>query len=169
MGETWVPFCGGGGGPANLTCAARDACFKIAGTRDAIKNCSGIVNGYCRFKLTDITDGSSETYLIGEKYINPDWYTTGTWLGNDQGPFTADDWDNCRSASALPWDSVSVPMQDRSGSASPQFGFGSAHASVFNMSFCDGSVRSINYTISEPIHRHLSNRKDGIPVDSNSY
>ena len=51
----------------------------------------------------------------------------------------------------------------------PNSVLGSAHASVFNMSFCDGSVRSINYTISEPIHRHLSNRKDGIPVDSNSY
>jgi prepilin-type N-terminal cleavage/methylation domain-containing protein/prepilin-type processing-associated H-X9-DG protein len=169
MGENWVPFCGGAGGPGNLDPATTTAYFSGAGTKDSIKNSTGIVTGYYRFKLTDITDGTAETYMIGEKYINPDHYMTGMWYGDDQGPFVADDWDDCRSATADGWGGYQQPMQDTPGCMLNQFGFGSAHADVFNMAFCDGSVRFVNYTISEPINRHLANRRDDIPIDPKSH
>ena len=39
------------------------------------------------------------------------------------------------------------PFQDQSGSAFCVWAFGNAHACGFNVAFCDGSVRSINYAI----------------------
>ena len=37
------------------------------------------------------------------------------------------------------------------------------------MAFCDGSVRTINYTIDPLIHESLGNRDDGAPIDASSY
>jgi hypothetical protein len=34
-----------------------------------------------KIKLGDITDGTANTYLLGEKNIDPDWY----WNGEDPG------------------------------------------------------------------------------------
>ena len=54
-----------------------------------------------RFKFTDITDGLSNTFMIGEKSIDPDRYRTVISLGDDQGPFVADERDSYRAAA---WD-----------------------------------------------------------------
>ena len=40
-------------------------------------------------------------------------------------------------------------------------GFGSAHAAVFQMAYCDGHVDSISYDIDQYVHRGTSNRHDG--------
>jgi prepilin-type processing-associated H-X9-DG protein len=47
--------------------------------------------------------------------------------------------------------------------------FGSAHVAGCNFVFCDGSVRTISYTIDPEIHRRLANRKDYLPVDESQY
>jgi len=60
------------------------------------------------------------------------------------------------------------PMPDTPGVTAYWF-FGSAHASSFNMAFCDGSVRTLGYDIDPKIHGYLANRKDEQPISSSSY
>ena len=89
-------------------------------------NCMGVIFVHHQFKLTDILDGTSKTYLAGEKFINPDWIRTGDDLGDDQGPFIADERDTVRWGS---WGTGTAyylpPMRDRTG-LDGSWNFGSA-------------------------------------------
>jgi prepilin-type N-terminal cleavage/methylation domain-containing protein len=103
--------------------------------------------------IRHVTDGTSHTYLIGEKYLNPANYETGTDQADNETWCTGFNNDNFRSA-------FQVPLQDELGNR--QFDrFGSAHASGFHMAYCDGSVDTITYDITERIHWAGGNRKDG--------
>jgi len=45
--------------------------------------------------------------------------------------------------------------------------FGSSHPSGFNVAMCDGSNRSISYTIDAKVYSCLGIRNDHIPVTDN--
>jgi len=124
---------------------------------------TGIVFPRHLYTFRDVKDGLAYTYMYGEKYVNPDVYYTGTSYGDDQGPFIADDRDTLRVAERFTV--YYHPAQDTPG-VDNTFGFGSAHATGLNMSFCDGTVRKINYTVSEAIHRALCNRCDDRGVEA---
>ena len=126
---------------------------------------NGIFYMRSMIKISDISDGTSTTYLAGEKYAMPDHYLDG-WTGNDdQGWDTAFDWDTLRWSSNDPY--FGLPMQDTLGFQTA--GFGSAHAIGFHMAFCDGSVHTINYTIDPLVHSYLGNRKDGMAIDGKAF
>ena len=155
-------------GPGPSSISAADAYFSTdAAYRNGVKNFNGILFSHYCTKYVDITDGLSNTYMIGEKYIDPDCYYDGSWIGDDQGPFISDDYDNARAASDESGNYL-APAQDTPG-LTRSYEFGSAHSNGFNMSLCDGSVRFINYTIAPTVHRCLANRKDGMPIDSKDF
>jgi prepilin-type N-terminal cleavage/methylation domain-containing protein len=113
-------------------------------------------------KLSDITDGASNTYLCGEKYLGPDWYATGESSGDDQGWDLGHDYDVARFVNnSYPY----WPRQDQTGYDSVS-GFGSAHANGFQAAFCDGSAQMINYSINLETHRQLGNRMDGKVINA---
>jgi type II secretory pathway pseudopilin PulG len=116
-------------------------------------------------KVAHIQDGTTNTYLLGERYQNPDGFDTGLFYSDDQG------WDLGYDYDVNRWtDPGMPPAQNTSGlGGGYDTNFGSAHADVFHMAFCDGSVRAISYSIDLETHRRLGNRKDGLPVDSGSY
>ena len=87
--------------------------------------------------------------------------TTGGDYGDNEAALIGDNEDITR------WTSV-LPQPDMPGSGW-RWLFGSAHASGFNMAFCDGSVQPISYMIDLTVHEHLGNRKDGLTIDAKNY
>jgi prepilin-type N-terminal cleavage/methylation domain-containing protein/prepilin-type processing-associated H-X9-DG protein len=138
-------------------------------TWPSVKEFDGIFYPTSELHMSAIGDGASNTYLIGEKYLNPDAYFDGS-DGADNNPiYEGFDWDINRWS--LPYtDSngkarYTVPLQDTPGTVDTS-NFGSAHANSFNISLCDGSVRTISYGINEFTHAHLCQRADGTPTDA---
>ena len=57
---------------------------------------NGITTQRSRVRMADITDDASNTYLAGEKFVDPDQYVTGTDWGDDQSAYSGDCDDLCR-------------------------------------------------------------------------
>jgi len=108
-----------------------------------------------------IKDGLSNTYLIGERHLNPDHYMDGRDHDDDQCLYLGHDRDVLRWA-------YDRPRPDRPG-VSNYWAFGSAHPGFFHMVFCDGSLHRIVYGIDLDVHRRLGCRNDGLPVDLSSF
>ncbi|MGA2033483.1 MAG: DUF1559 domain-containing protein [Thermoguttaceae bacterium] len=82
----------GCGSPADtLTEAQWDSQYGIYGYAGICFRRSMITPG-------DITDGLSSTYMVGEKYLDPDDYYTGTSQGDDQSVYSGHDRDVLREA-----------------------------------------------------------------------
>ncbi len=122
---------------------------------------TGIFFLHSKTKLKDVIDGTSHTYMAGEKYLNPDDYYAGTNSDNDQP------WSKGCDVDTVRWVN-NPPQRDRRGQTDPSL-FGSAHSSTVNMVFCDGAVHSISFEIDKETHRRLGNRKDKMPVDGSAY
>ncbi len=125
---------------------------------------------YCgaEIKTSQITDGLSKTYMLGEKYLPADKYDAdGSDDNGDPGDnismFQGFDYDiNRWTATQDPTDATKTtpPTQDREG-LEGYWLFGSAHPGGFNMAFCDGSVQTVSYDIDLEVHRRQGNRLDG--------
>lgn len=166
--------CFGWGPPSYGIADGYSADQWMSGTTNHTRD-TGVVFTHCAVTMADISDGASNTYLIGEKYLNVDNYTTGLDTADNQSWDIGIDWDTVRytgydaappgSSSFGSWQPYFMPMQDTPGYVL-SFQFGGPHAAGFNMSFCDGSVRSISYTIDPAVHWYLGNRMDGQPIDA---
>lgn len=107
---------------------------------------------FCRsqIKLTDVTNGTSNTFLLGEKYMDAAHYYDGLDWGDDQNVYAGFDDDNSRCTTY-------PPQRDTNGVANA-FIFGSAHRSGFNMAYCDGSVHFLDYAINPAVFQRAGNR-----------
>lgn len=131
-----------------------------ANTYGTADDANGVIFRRSEVKMGHVHDGASNTYLLGERYLDPDRYSDGTGCDNDQGWDLGYDYDTNR------WTSLNdYPAQDRPGWGGCQTRFGSAHAAGFHMVFCDGSVHKMSYSIDHEIHRRLGNRKDRMAID----
>ena len=129
--------------------------------RKDVSGSNGVMFSTSSVMVADIRDGTSNTMLIGEKYLIADHYLDGQ-EGTDNNPCWAGfDWDWQR------WGN-NPPKQDRPGLSDWQI-FGSAHPSGLNVALCDGSVRSVNFAIDATTFSNLCNRKDGQPIDSSRF
>ncbi len=151
----------GGYGPGPATLAEADA--RSDSDWLDLSSWTGISCLRSEIYIAMVRDGLSNTYLIGEKYINPDDYATGGDGGDNESAYSGDELDLVRwgNASRLIYmDQPAAPMASH---------FGSAHSAGCQFVFCDGSVHSISYSIDPTTHEHLANRKDGEPIDASKF
>jgi prepilin-type processing-associated H-X9-DG protein len=104
-------------------------------------------------KIGKLEDGTSKTYLIGEKYLDPEHYTTGGDPADNENWCTGFNNDNHRTA-------FNRPMNDQPGLRNTT-AFGSAHQATFNMAYADGHVEGIGYDVDLFAHRAAAHRSDG--------
>lgn len=124
---------------------------------------TGVLYPGSQISMGSITDGASNTYLLGEKYLNIDAYLTGSDQGDNENAYMGDNGDICR------WGGPNnPPAQDAPGIATWQ-SYGSAHPSGFGVAFCDGSIHVMSFFIDLTTHGRLANRHDGQAVDASKF
>lgn len=117
---------------------------------------------YSPVSMAKIEDGTSKTFVIGEKFLRPSNYETGDWH-DDKG--WADGWD----PDVIRFTGCSPSADtDSIGSSTGGNTFGAAHASVFNVGLADGSARRLNYDIELEILNNFGHRADGEVIDLES-
>jgi prepilin-type N-terminal cleavage/methylation domain-containing protein/prepilin-type processing-associated H-X9-DG protein len=107
-------------------------------------------------RMAQIVDGASQTVLVGEKIMQPYFYehscpATQPGVPADQ-PSKGNGGDNSSMYQGWDIDSVRKAGLAQDHDAEPLTGgagnfFGGPHTGAANISFCDGSVRSIEYEV----------------------
>ena len=131
--------------------------------------------------INSVTDGTSNTLLVGEKWLYNQWYSDRTSGGgaciDNEG--WCNGWDNdtiCMSGTISYTTShlysgsqyVVLPVPDTTLASSCGLVFGSAHSNGFACLLCDGSVRFVTYAITAPTWHNLCSRDDNQEIDLNS-
>ncbi|HEY7426238.1 MAG TPA: DUF1559 domain-containing protein [Gemmataceae bacterium] len=112
-------------------------------------------------RIASVTDGLSNTLLIGEKWLGvgaPEWTDSGYTTGFESV------WPTLRCSMAGPV----ADTKDPPGNANWQV-FGSAHAGIMNAVFGDGSVHSISFTIPNAVFQLLCRKDDGLVVNPSGW
>jgi|GEM_PF-176861 len=148
-GSTYIRYSPG---PANLELASRYAWADMSGN-------SGLCFQRSTIRVAQVTDGLSNTYLLGEKQLNRNNYHSGTSWGDNESAYSGDDRDLVRHT-GNPTDSSMKPISDSSATTQDGKIFGSAHPTTFTMSKADGSVHQVSFAIDQRIHSHLGSRND---------
>jgi prepilin-type N-terminal cleavage/methylation domain-containing protein len=120
---------------------------------------NGVSHQRSKVTLSQITDGTTRTYCVTERYIPPKFYSTGEWSNDDLSLFAGHDGDtNLYTASAWKPGETCPPGPDYGDDLGQHHG--SAHPTVFNIALCDGSVKAENYDIDPEVHRLKGGRND---------
>jgi prepilin-type processing-associated H-X9-DG protein/prepilin-type N-terminal cleavage/methylation domain-containing protein len=112
------------------------------------KGVDGVSGWRIGAKMQQIVDGASKTLLVGEKMVEPRFYngecnesgnpSTGNG-GDNNSMYQGWDIDNARGGGP--------PQQDADNFSGSHSRFGSPHPGGANISFCDGSVQTIDFDI----------------------
>jgi prepilin-type N-terminal cleavage/methylation domain-containing protein/prepilin-type processing-associated H-X9-DG protein len=157
--ESWVL----GPGPS-LDCLDKyPDCEWYRDLQDVREFMTGITHERSEVKLSQVTDGTSKTLLVSEKYINAWNYETDVhldMLADNNCPYQGNDWDTTRWVAEF-----LLPLQDTPG-VTEDYSFGSAHPGAMNAAFVDGSVRQISYDVDPEVYASYGSRNGEEVVNS---
>jgi prepilin-type N-terminal cleavage/methylation domain-containing protein len=134
---------------------------------------TGVMYRRSETRMADVMQkGTSNQYMIGEKFLRTDKYTPPACPscsdgGDNENMFTGHNNDVGRVTWYLPAQDHAPPFRfpdatERRGGVTvgnaETFRFGSAHPAGFNMMMCDGSVHFIKYSIDRNVFRQGGNR-----------
>ncbi|HXG13353.1 MAG TPA: DUF1559 domain-containing protein [Gemmataceae bacterium] len=127
-----------------------------------LHNGMGVWNFEPRLSTAGVTDGLSNTIMVGERYTAVSRYLADDWGGE---PITrGHGWGVSRRCWGLP---VPDTINLTAGSAPPDGNgpanerLGSAHSTGLNVVYGDGSVRFLRYSMDLTAYRNLCVRNDG--------
>ena len=142
---------------------------------------TGVIFAFSSISVGLISDGVSNTFLLGEKHIDPKYYEKGNLIGSDDySLYCGADQDTLRTtycgtynranehASSLSFvrdeNNARFPIRDSSELNDEESSkrFGSAHSGSLNMALCDGSVQSVSYDIDWQVYNCKGDRADGM-------
>jgi prepilin-type N-terminal cleavage/methylation domain-containing protein/prepilin-type processing-associated H-X9-DG protein len=152
LGRTDYAACSGSqnknehdGGPPSLL--AGDTGF----IWDNPNNYNGVIFLRSEVRLPDVRGGTSNTYLLGEKYLNPANYFNGQDSGDNETLY-------CGFNNDVNRVTFDPPARDRLNFNSTTI-FGSMHDFGLNMAMCDGSVTTVAYTVSRSVWQPMGSRR----------
>ena len=140
-----------GAGPRNMTWGDDPSYWKKNSTH---YNSTGISFRLSTIRIEDIIDGTSNTYMVGEKFVLSTEYTTGDYHADDRSAYQGAGNDILRLT-------THPALRDKEGFNEENcWDFGSAHSSGWNAVFCDGSVHFMSYDLDSEIHRTNGTRHE---------
>ena len=117
----------------------------------------GVIFAGSALRPAAIRDGLSNTLLAGEKYVPQRQF--GVAAGATLSAYVGDSADTLRGGQRQPEGDQSPGTDILMGA------FGGPHTGVFNVTFCDGSVRSLSLDIEASVHFLLAAKADRQPVN----
>jgi prepilin-type N-terminal cleavage/methylation domain-containing protein/prepilin-type processing-associated H-X9-DG protein len=133
-------------------------------------------NGDLKITFASITDGSSNTIMVSEKWCTPSLYLRPS-AQEDEGWLCGWDEDIIHITAAPPKRDFAFVVGDEWGNPGNDVRcwgnsnwnqisvcFGSAHPGGINALFGDGSVRNVSYDVNPIVFWRLGGRDDGVPV-----
>lgn len=123
-------------------------------TWESTEKMTGVCFVRSNIAASRVVDGLTNTYLVGEKYLNAAHYDDGGDAGDNHSMYQGYDRDIIRWANR-----ELAPLLDTESREISE-NFGSVHPGTFNVVLCDGSVHAISYEVDSEIHRAFANRRD---------
>jgi prepilin-type N-terminal cleavage/methylation domain-containing protein len=131
---------------------------------------SGVIFQRSEIRFSQITDGTTYTYLLGEKNADPNHYEDCLIGNDDQSMYNGHDRDNLRST--MIWfpgfenkGPPGWPARPDTPGVEFRWSFGGPHPGGWVALFCDASVQFLPYDMDFSIHQNFGNRLDGNVID----
>jgi prepilin-type N-terminal cleavage/methylation domain-containing protein/prepilin-type processing-associated H-X9-DG protein len=168
VGVTWSAACGDYGATGNVDPALVTAGF-IPGPLPPTPN--GVLIVAVGTRITEITDGTSQTVMVSEIAGRPEYYITGRRIRTDGSPVYGAgwaDWDNGFQLHGATPDGLSSPGPCAINCTNNK-GFYGFHTGGVNALFADGSVQFLREGLDIKVAAALVTRNGGEIIAPSSY